>query len=123
MITSLIHFYGCLDLQKTKEFYVDLCGLTLFKDQGKCHIYALSSTAMVGFCLHLDGTHQEKSPIITFVVEDVSMMHSKMVEAEKQPSEMRINEFFKLEHFFMKDPNGYTVEVQRFIENIKEGES
>lgn len=123
MITSLIHFYGCKDLQETKEFYVDLCELTLFKDQEKCHIYALSSTAMIGFCLHLDVLHQEKSPIITFVVEDVGTIHQRVLDANKQPGDITINEFFKLEHFFMKDPNGYTVEVQRFIEDKKEGES
>lgn len=123
MITSLIHFYGCSSLQKTKEFYVDLCGLTMFKDQGKCHIYALSSTAMIGFCMHLDAVHQEKSPLITFVVNDVKEVHATMQQANKQPGDIAINEYFKLEHFFVKDPSGYTVEIQRFLETIEEGES
>lgn len=116
MITSLINFYGCNDLEKTKAFYVDLCGLNLFKDQGKCHIYALSTSAMIGFCTHIDVVHQDNSPLITLVVDDVHQTHQMMQQANKQPGKINVNEFFKIEHFFMKDPNGYTIEIQRFID-------
>jgi catechol 2,3-dioxygenase-like lactoylglutathione lyase family enzyme len=117
MIQSLIHFYGCKDLEVTHHFYSDLLGLSLYKDQIKCHIYSLSSTAMIGFCTHIVVVHQEKSPIITFVVDDVQYMHQLMQHANLQPKDIQINKFFKLEHFFMKDPNGYTIEIQRFLED------
>lgn len=102
-------------MEATQQFYQDTLGMRLYKDQIKCHIYALSSSAMIGFCTHIDVLHHDKSPIITLVVDDVVGMHQKLKQAQYAPGDIQINDYFKLEHFFMKDPNGYTIEVQRFL--------
>lgn len=114
-IHSMIHFYGTSDLEKTSQFYVDLLGLSLVKDQGLCHIYSLNNVAMIGFCSHLRITKSERSPIITFVVDDVKAWHRSLFAKGLNPSPVNVNEKFKIEHFFFEDPNGYAVEIQRFL--------
>lgn len=113
-VESVIHFYGTQDLNMCYDFYVSKLGFTLYKDQGACHIYQLTNTSFIGFCVHIPVVNQEKSPIITLVVEDVwAVFHAWKPWLEiDEPS---ISQKFQIEHFFSKDPNGYTLEVQRFL--------
>jgi catechol 2,3-dioxygenase-like lactoylglutathione lyase family enzyme len=113
-VQSAIHFYGTMDLKKCYDFYVNKLGFSLYKDQGSCHIYQLTDTSFLGFCEHLPVINQERSPIITFVVDDVwTVYHDwKQWLIIEEPS---ISQKFQIEHFFTKDPNGYTLEVQRFL--------
>ena len=113
-VQSVVHFYGTKDLVKCHDFYVNKLGFSLYKDQGVCHIYQLTDTSFIGFCEHIPVAAQERSLIITLVVHDVwSVYHawrSWMVIHEPT-----ISQTFKIEHFFTLDPNGYTLEVQRFL--------
>ena len=113
-LTSIIHFYGTNDLTMCHDFYVNRLGFTLVKDQGTCHIYQLTDSSFIGFCEHIPTNVQPRSPIITFVVKDVYAVYdewSKWMDIER-PS---ISQKFQIEHFFAEDPNGYTLEVQRFL--------
>lgn len=113
-VTSVIHFYGTKDLAMCHDFYVNRLGFTLFKDQGLCHIYELTDTAFIGFCEHIPVVAQPCSPIITLVVNDVWAVYhlwNRWINIE-EPS---ISQKFQIEHFFTEDPNGYTLEVQRFL--------
>ncbi len=114
-IQSMIHFYGTLNLDRTHQFYVDVLGLTLHKDQGLCHIYALNQSTMIGFCTHIAVAKEKRSPIITLVVDDVLVWHQHITSCGYKPDAVSINEKFRIEHFFLEDPNGYTVEIQRFL--------
>jgi hypothetical protein len=96
------------------DFYVNKLEFSLYKDQGICHIYQLTDSSFVGFCEHMPVIAQNRSPIITFVVNDVHAVYDawkKWMNIES-PS---ISEKFQIEHFFAQDPNGYTLEVQRFL--------
>ncbi|MHA2283423.1 MAG: VOC family protein [Promethearchaeota archaeon] len=59
---------------------------------------------------------QEKSPILTFVTEDVDDFYNKLIrlgiEIRDKP---KTNKKFAIYHFFFKDPNGYTIEIQKFL--------
>lgn len=113
-VDSVIHFYGTKDLAKCHDFYVSKLGFSLFKDQGMCHIYQLTATSYIGFCEHIPIVREEHSPIITLVVQDVwSVYH--LLKSWMTIKEPTISQKFQIEHFFTEDPNGYTLEVQRFL--------
>ncbi|MDP2813802.1 MAG: VOC family protein [Erysipelotrichaceae bacterium] len=113
-VASVIHFYGTKDLVKCHDFYVSKLGFSLFKDQGICHIYQLTATSYIGFCEHIPILCEEPSPIITLIVLDVWMVYHawKFWITIEEPT---ISKEFQIEHFFAQDPNGYTLEVQRFL--------
>jgi len=108
-----ITFCGCTDLARTSAFYEDALGLPLAVDQGKCRIYLAAKGAYLGFCEHI-----EPSPdglILTLVAADVEERHRRLVErgipVEGEPVH---SEEFAITHFFLRDPDGHRVEVQRF---------
>jgi len=112
-----IVFMGITDMEKTDSFYREKLGLELYKDQGLCRIYIVPGGGMLGFCTHQEVVSRDKSPIITLLTPDVEDCHKalkeKGVKVEEKP---KINPRFKIHHFFLQDPDGYTVEIQRFLE-------
>ena len=117
-LESMIHFYGTVDLNATDDFYLNHCQATLYKDQGACHIYQLTDSSFIGFCTHLPVVTEHKSPIVTFVVKDVTKVHRKFQSYDSNLIDVTINPTFNIEHFFVKDPNGYTCEFQRFLDML-----
>lgn len=114
---ELITFLGTKDLKLTSNFYVDKLGLTLYKDQGICVIFNINKYGKIGFCEHMPILHNEKSPIITLVTEYVDEIFSRLVKNGISINEKpKYNQKFGIYHFFFKDPNGYTIEIQKFLE-------
>lgn len=109
-----ICFFYTADLKTTRRFYQDTLGLPLVLDQGPCMIFQVSADGFVGFC-----THREPAPtdglIITLVTTDVETVYealrAKGVVFEK---ELAFDERFDITNAFLRDPNGYLVEIQRF---------
>ena len=83
-------------------------------DQGACRIYQVSANGFIGFCTHRKPSHTD-GVIITLVAEDVearvSTLKQRGVLFEKDTT---FNERFNITHAFLRDPNGYLVEIQRF---------
>jgi catechol 2,3-dioxygenase-like lactoylglutathione lyase family enzyme len=117
MWDGLIVFLGTHDLLATHEFYSGLLGLPLYKDQGLCRIYTVPGGGKLGFCKHMDNVAKGNSPYITLLTDEVDAMYDRLLAAG---IEVRIspkkNERFNIYHFFINDPNGYTVEIQKFLE-------
>ena len=111
---SHIVFLRTLNLAKTAEFYENTLGLALALDQGKCRIYQVADKAFLGFCKN-DDIIQRDGVIVTLVTQDVDewyqQLRSQGVEFEKEPA---YNPEYKIYHCFLRDPNGYLVEIQRF---------
>lgn len=102
----------------TRDFYENTLGLKIYKDQGKCIIYTVEGFGKLGFCSHFPET-QSNSSCITFVydcIEDIDNMYNKFldksVSVEAKPER---NEYFKIYHFFLVDPNGLKLEFQCFL--------
>lgn len=115
MQSAFILFLGTKDLNRTHRFYTDLMGLSLVIDQGTCRIYQVPGGGFVGFCEHLEVCHSGRSPILTFVTNQVDQVYMKLKRSGMDiPEEPVQNEKFGIYHFFVKDPQGYTVEVQSF---------
>ena len=115
---GLIVFLGSDDLEKTHSFYQETLGLPLYKDQGLCRIYSIPGGGKLGFCEHMANVARgSNSPYITLLTDDVDAVYHKLkaagIHLTEEPKE---NERFSIYHFLVRDPNGYIVEVQKFLD-------
>lgn len=117
-IDEFITFLHTTDLAATATFYEDVLRLPLVLDQGTCRIYRVTGGAFVGFCAAL--THTQPNPeargvILTLVSQDVeswcARIEQRGIPLEQPPMH---NPRFNITHAFLRDPNGYLVEIQRF---------
>ena len=114
-----VTFLYTSDLDATAHFYESVLGLPLALDQGVCRIYQVAAGAFVGFCQKTDAlTWDNDGPsdvILTLVTEDVDAWYERLgaegVSFEKPPT---LNPKFNIYHCFLRDPNGYLIEIQRF---------
>ena len=104
------------DLDRSSHFYGQMLGLGLVLDQGDCRIYRVSSSAFVGICQRAERG-DPNTVLVTFVTDDVDGRHQDLVAAgvacEKVPQH---NEKYNVYHAFYRDPDGYLIEVQRFLD-------
>lgn len=114
---GLIIFLGTKDIEKCHEFYNGLLGFELYKDQGACRIYNIPGGGRIGFCSHIEVMHGERSPIITLLTDEVDIIYNNLKNnGTYMISIPNTNQRFNIYHFFAKDPDGYTVEIQRFLD-------
>jgi catechol 2,3-dioxygenase-like lactoylglutathione lyase family enzyme len=110
--TGSLVFLFVADLDRSTEFYASL-GLEVLIDQGSCRILGAGGTLMVGLCG--DRTPSPDGVIFTLVtdrVEDVCAdLSSRGVVVDQQP---RYSPEYDITHAFLRDPDGYLVEIQRF---------
>jgi len=113
---EFITLFGTNDLKKTSHFYQNILGLTIYKDQKICLIFNINNQSKIGFCEHIPVLHEKKSPIITLVTEDVDDLYRKLIQNGLEITESpKLSKKFNIYHFFFEDPNGYTIEIQRFL--------
>lgn len=100
----------------TARFYEEVLELPLVVDQGDCRIYRVSPQAFLGFCQRLDAAEIPQGVIFTLVTSDVDGWAERLcahgVSFEKEPA---LNEKYQIYNCFFRDPNGYLLEIQRFI--------
>ncbi|HMQ69839.1 MAG TPA: VOC family protein [Ignavibacteria bacterium] len=113
---SQIIFFSVKDLQITSSFYENNFDFKLVLDQGQCRIYKTTADYYIGFCEKENVTVNE-NVVITFVTDEVDKVFKKLkekvpdIEIVKEPA---LNERFKIYNGFVKDPDGYLIEIQRF---------
>lgn len=116
-IEQQITFLYTRDLEATARFYEEVMGLPLSRDQGDCRIYQVSSDGYVGFCLRASVPEAPIGVIFTIITPDVDGWYAMLVEKgvafEKPPAE---NPKYNIYHCFLRDPNGYLIEIQRFLD-------
>ena len=114
-IDQQITFLVTQDLEATALFYEQVLGLELTLDQGDCRIYRVSQDGYVGFCRRAAAPQEPQGLILTIVTDHVdswyAMLQQKGVVFEKPPA---YNPKYKIYHCFLRDPNGYLLEIQRF---------
>ena len=120
-IEQQVTFLHAQDLVETAALYETILGLALVLDQGSCCIYRSGGDAYLGFCQTL-GQHMDAPPatnhiMLTLVTPDVDGWHEFLVgqgvAIEKPPT---LNETFNIYHCFVRDPNGYLIEIQTFLD-------
>ena len=120
-IDAQITFLDTVDLSETARFYETIMELPLVVDQGQCRIYQTGEDAYVGFCERDLGESAAEFAaahvILTLVTDDVDGWHAHLknlgVEIEKPPNE---NPRYGIYQCFARDPNGYLIEIQRFLD-------
>ena len=110
-----ITFLHTQDLGATRAFYAGTLDLPLVRDQGTCLIFAAAQNAFLGFCEHIEPIQPGRRVILTLVTDDVDGWYQQLQSPGAElVSEPKANAKFNIYHFFLKDPNGYWVEIQRF---------
>lgn len=116
-ITQQITFLYTRDLEATARFYEERLGLPLALDQGGCRIYRTAGEAYVGFCEREEAPEEPQGIILTLVTPEVDgwyeMLRAQGIPFEKAPA---FNPTYNIYHCFLRDPNGYLIEIQRFVE-------
>jgi catechol 2,3-dioxygenase-like lactoylglutathione lyase family enzyme len=115
MNEALITFIYVDDLERSHRFYGEELALPLVLEQAHCRIYRVSAAGFIGVCASGDRPTTPQGVIITLVRDDVDAYCAELaargVELEKPPT---ANERFAIYHAFLRDPDGYLIEVQRF---------
>ena len=107
------------DLQKVIDFYEGVLGLELVRDQTLCRIYKTGPTSYLGFCNRGYSIPTDYRVVITLLIEDVDGVYKLLADSDiKTESTPALSERFNVYQFFVRDPNGYLLEVQRFIEPL-----
>jgi catechol 2,3-dioxygenase-like lactoylglutathione lyase family enzyme len=111
---SFVTFCYTADLAATARFYEQVLELPLSLDQGSCRIYRVAPTAHLGFCSRADAARPD-GVILTLVTPDVDAwaerLRARGVALDKAPAH---NPRYDIYHLFVRDPNGYQIEIQRF---------
>lgn len=114
-----ITFLYTHDLAATARFYEHVMGMPLAVDQGDCRIYRVSRDGLVGFCQRAAALDVPTGIIITFVTDDVDgwyvRLQARGICFDKPPE---LNLKYNIYHCFLRDPNGYLLEIQRFEEGM-----
>lgn len=114
-IDQQVTFLYTNNLSATAHFYEQVLGLALVLDQGVCRIYRVVGEAFLGFCTRDDRRVNTNDVIFTLVTAEVDAWHAHLtahdVPIEKAPT---LNERYNIYHLFIRDPNGYLLEIQQF---------
>ncbi len=116
-IDQQVTFLFTRDLRQTAQFYEETLGLRLVLDQGSCRIYRISQDGFLGFCERAEAPEQPQGIIITLATHEVDawyeQLQQKGVVFEKPPQH---NPKYDIYHCFLRDPNGYLLEIQQFLD-------
>lgn len=120
-IEQQVTFLYTADLAATAVFYETILKLPLVLDQGVCRIYATGGDAYIGFCQALSAeagnTLSTQGIILTLVSPDVDAWYTYLlahhIPIEKPPTH---NPRFHIYQLFARDPNGYLIEIQTFLD-------
>jgi catechol 2,3-dioxygenase-like lactoylglutathione lyase family enzyme len=114
-----ITFLHARDLARTADFYERVLGLPLARDQGDCRIYRVSAHAFIGFCERANAPDASRGVILTLITDDVDAWYARLrtqgIAFEKSPAH---NPRYRIYHCFLRDPDGYLIEIQRFDESL-----
>jgi catechol 2,3-dioxygenase-like lactoylglutathione lyase family enzyme len=113
---SQITFVPVADLARSAAFYELTLLLPLALDQGGIKIYRVAGGGFLGLCQSDGALPADDRLILTFVTERVDEWHTRLA-AQGVPTDgpPRENPRYQIYHFFARDPDGYRLEVQRFL--------
>ena len=120
-ISAQITFLSTPSLAQTARFYEETIGLRLALDQGTCRIYQVGRESYIGFCQRENlpappGSENSNQVIITLVTPDVDGWYQCLTERGVEFDQAPVaNSTYNIYHCFLRDPNGYLVEIQRFL--------
>ena len=119
-IEGQITFLPTADLHATDAFYQGILGLPLVRDQGVCRIYATAAGAYLGFCDRGYAVPDVYRVVLTLLVGDVHGAFERLrARGAAVVSAPAHSQRYAALTAFVRDPNGYLVELQRFDEPLE----
>ena len=116
-IDQQVTFLYTLDLENSARFYEEVLGFDLVLDQGSCRIYRISESGFLGFCQREETPQPPKGIIFTLVTTAVDewyeFLSDRGVVFDNPPV---LNSDYNIYHCFLRDPNGYVLEIQQFLD-------
>jgi catechol 2,3-dioxygenase-like lactoylglutathione lyase family enzyme len=116
-IEQQVTFLYVEDLEVSARFYGELIGLEQVLDQGACRIFRVAGEGFLGLCTSRARAVVPEGVTVTFVTPEVDRWHDRLAAAgvaiEAPPAE---NARFRIYNFFARDPDGYLLEFQRFLD-------
>ena len=114
---GMITWVYCKDLEEAARFYGDVLELPLSRDAGAARIYQAGDQALIGVCREFENRRANpEGGMITLLRDDVdgwySRLQAKGATLHGAPEKI---EQFGIYSFFCEDPNGYVIEVQKFL--------
>jgi catechol 2,3-dioxygenase-like lactoylglutathione lyase family enzyme len=113
---SHITFVPVADLARSAAFYEQTLLLPQALDQGGIKIFRAAGGGFIGLCQSDGPLPANDRLILTFVTERVDEWHTRLeaqgVATDGPPRE---NRRYRIYHFFARDPDGYRIEIQRFL--------
>ncbi len=118
MFDQQVTFLYTADFTRSITFYGGILGLPLALDQGACQIFRVSRDSFLGICQCAPpASATPEGIIVTLVSDDVDGWYERLkasgVGIDAPPSK---NETFNIYHFFLRDPDGYKLEIQCFLD-------
>lgn len=120
LIDQQITFLYTPDLANVVSFYEQILGLEMVLDQGTCRIFRITQQSFIGVCQRDDvagdigHTSRVIVTLVTRAVDDwYYYLHGQGVVFEKAPE---LNPSYNIYHCFLRDPNGYLIEIQQFLD-------
>ena len=110
-----IIFLKTKNKEKIEDFYITTIGMSLWLEQADCVILK-HGNLLLGFCAR---DEVDKNGIITFFYKEkykVDEMYEKLKEVAIE--EPKINDKYKIYHFFARDPEDRIVEFQSFLHPV-----
>lgn len=112
-VDAQVTFLPVTDLDASHAFYAGALGFDLVLDQGPCRIYRTTPSSFLGVCRKSEVA--ASGVIVTIVADDVAGWHERCVKAGiPVDGPPRDNPGFRIHQFFATDPDGHTLEFQRF---------
>jgi catechol-2,3-dioxygenase len=116
---SQITFLYYRDLESAARFYEQVIGLELIEDQTWARIYRVSGTAFIGIVAGDKGfcqPQQYNAVCITLLVDDVEAWYSYLQKQDVRfLTGLQDKPEIQVRCFFIEDPGGYALEIQRFL--------
>lgn len=119
-VQSQITFLYYHEIESVHHFYQEVLGMELVADQQWAKIYRAGGNGFLGIVRGDRGYHrprQDSAVLLTLVVEDVDEWYRylqardvNLLTGVKEMAEIQVR------GFFLKDPGGYTIEIQQFLD-------
>ena len=118
-VIAQITFLYYHQLEPVVSFYEEILGLELVEDQGWAKIYRVHGDAYLGIVAGGKGLHspqRDNAVLVTLVVDDAAHWYTELNRTSiEMLSELENREEIGIRCFFVRDPGGYTLEIQQFL--------
>ena len=116
-ISKMITFIYVSDMIESKKFYEEIVGFPLRLDQETCRIVETSQEGggLLGYCAGGQNSSPADGLIITLVTTSVDEWYEYLSGCGVNiPEPPKLNQKYKVYHFFFTDPDGHKLEIQEF---------